>query len=100
MDTTAIIAIIVAILGCLGTVVKIAMPIISAKLTTAQMTAIKLACEVLIYGAEKLYEGTSQGKSKKEYVMTMLKKMFKNADEAVLDAVIEFIGEKNSIFGK
>ena len=100
MDTTAIIAIIVAILGFLGTILKIAMPIISAKLTTVQMTAIKLACEVLIYGAEKLYEGTSQGKSKKEWVTAKLLLLFPKIKTEILSSVIEYVGTNTGLFGK
>ena len=99
MTTASIISIIIAILTALGTILKIFYPLIVAKFSTTQLTAIKIACEIFVYAAEVVYKNQAKsGETKKAYVLNLLKSTFKGVNEEILTAVIEYIGTKTNIF--
>jgi len=97
MDQTTML-LIISTIGFLGTVLKIVYPLIVAKLTKEQLSAMQIATEIAMFAAENIISEVGQGVSKKEFVKTFLMEKFPKISESDMDILIQSTGEALGIF--
>jgi glutamate racemase len=97
MDQTTML-LIISTIGFLGTVLKIVYPLIVAKLTKEQLSAMQIATEIAMFAAENIISEVGQGVSKKEFVKNFLIKKFPKISESDMDILIQSTGEALGIF--
>lgn len=75
-----------------GVATKLIWPNIRAKLTSEQLSALKVVVEIAVYSAEKVF-GPKMGADKKAYAINLAKRLLEKKnltfDEEVVDAAIE-----------
>ena len=83
-------AIVVALIGVLGTVITtVLVPYFKSKTTEAQRGNIYFWAKIAVEAAEKIYKESGMGKQKKTYVKEFLKEHGIELDEKQVDVVIE-----------
>jgi len=90
-------AIIIAVIGFIGTVCKILYPIVKNKITAQQMNIIIATANVGVYAAEQLCK-IGKIDNKKEYVIKYIKDKFPKMTEDDIEAVIEAVGKQTGLF--
>ena len=95
--STETLAILVAIIGCVGTILKIVYPLILARFTESQINMMKDTVEVAIFAAEKIFDQVGQGASKKEFVVNYITELYPDLAEKDLEVLIEAIGVATGI---
>ena len=83
-------AVIVALIGVLGTIITtVLVPYFKSKTTEAQRENIYFWAKIAVEAAEKIYRDSGMGAQKKEFVRTFLAEHGITLDETQVDVVIE-----------